>query len=277
MIEIEKYKDVFAMLSKESPVTFLTKDEVVIIHDAFIERFGGSFGIRDDNLLSGAINRPLQFAAYSEQECDLALLGAVLCEGIIRDHAFVDGNKRTGLAAALQFWENNALSLHIDDTGLLETIVGMAKGVIHAEEMADRMRPLLTSKSQTSEASRQSPLALLREAIAAPRPLETRIHEFARAKVVSVLHRMEEMPQSGSSADIPEQDYAFMEKRIYLLADQSGVHGDEVFQIIREFAASAPENMQPVLKRIMASSTSDSTASSDDDKVCHMQAGISDS
>jgi death-on-curing protein len=276
MTEIEKYKDVFAMLSKESPVTFLTKDEVVNIHDDLIEQFGGSLGIRDDSLLSGAVNRPLQFAAYSEQECDLALLGAVLCEGIIRDRAFVDGNKRTGLAAALQFWEKNSLSLRIDNISLFETIAGMAKGVVHAEEMADRMRPLLIQKSQTPEASSRSPLALLREAIAAPRPFETRIHEFARAKVVSVLHRMEEISQSGLSDDIPEQDYAFMERRIYPLANQSGVHNDEVFQIFREFAASAPENMQPMLRRIMASSTGDSAVSSDNE-ACHMQADISDS
>ena len=192
-------------------------------------------------------------------------------------HAFVDGNKRTGLAAALQFWENNAISLHIDNAGLLETIVGMAKGIIHAEEMADRMRPLLTSKSRTSEAARESPLALLREAIAAPQPLETRIHEFVRAKVVSILHRMEEISKSESSADIPEEEYAFMEKRIYFLAGQAGVHSDEVFHIVQEFAALAPESMQPVLKRVMASSTSDSTVFSDDAKACHMQADHTDS
>ena len=224
MTEIEKYKDVFAMLSKESPVTFLTKDEVVAIHDMFIERFGGSYGIRDDSLLSGAVNRPLHFAAYSDQECDLAMLGAVLCEGIIRDRAFVDGNKRTGLAAALQFWGKNSLFLHIDNAILLETIVGIAKGVINAEEMADRMRLLPISKSQTSEASSQSPLALLRQAIAAPSPFETRIHEFAREKVVSVLHRMEEISQSGSSNDIPKGDSAVSsddDKACHMQADIS--------------------------------------------------------
>jgi death-on-curing protein len=77
------------------PVVYLTALEIVAIHDALIEVFGGTFGIRDLGALQGAVYRPQ--SGYYQDRIDEA---AALWESLILNHPFLDGNKRTAVAAA---------------------------------------------------------------------------------------------------------------------------------------------------------------------------------
>jgi death on curing protein len=86
---------------------WLTKQEVLAMHALQITHFGGATGIRDEGLLESALARAQNIATYAESAPSLTRLAAAYGAGIIRNHPFVDGNKRTGLMAAFVFIERN--------------------------------------------------------------------------------------------------------------------------------------------------------------------------
>jgi death-on-curing protein len=100
---------------------WITRQQVEFIHEAVIEMGGGANGLRDTALLESALSRPKNQHAYGET--DTFELAASYAEAISRNHAFVDGNKRTAFYAAADFLEQNGHQLR------------SAKGVEHAEMM----------------------------------------------------------------------------------------------------------------------------------------------
>jgi death-on-curing protein len=82
---------------------WLTKDMVDVFHRESLARFGGADGIRDQGLLESALARPENVHAY-EPDADVFRLAAVYCHGIVKNHPFIDGNKRTGTLAAIAFF-----------------------------------------------------------------------------------------------------------------------------------------------------------------------------
>ncbi|MBU2792602.1 type II toxin-antitoxin system death-on-curing family toxin [Acidithiobacillus thiooxidans] len=145
MTEENGYNAVFAALSKEKELLFLSQKEVVDIHDFLVGKYGGSFGIRDAGALSSAVHRPLQHLAYNnDHDVDAATLGAVLWVGLAKNHAFVDGNKRVALAAALRFWAKNDWILSIEAVDLLNTSLLVARGDLLVNDVASRVKPFLS-------------------------------------------------------------------------------------------------------------------------------------
>lgn len=127
---------------------FLTLDEVLAIHADQIERYGGSFGIRDRGLLESALAMPE--ATYSAQDlhpsiCEKA--GAYLFH-LVKNHPFVDGNKRVGLAAALAFLGMNDLKLAATDDELVELVLGIAEGRFSKSDAAVFLASHLASPSR---------------------------------------------------------------------------------------------------------------------------------
>ncbi len=100
---------------------WVTRQQVEFIHEGVIEIGGGSHGLRDAALLESALARPQNQYAYGE--ADTFQLAASYAEGISRNHAFVDGNKRTAFYVASDFLEQNGYELQA------------AKGHEHAEMM----------------------------------------------------------------------------------------------------------------------------------------------
>ena len=100
---------------------WVNRQQVEFIHDAVIEIGGGSHGLRDAALLESALARPQNQYAYGET--DIFQLAASYAESISRNHAFVDGNKRTAFYVASDFLEQNGHELQA------------AKGHEHAEMM----------------------------------------------------------------------------------------------------------------------------------------------
>jgi death-on-curing protein len=90
---------------------FLTLDEVLRLHAYQIENFGGSEGILDIGLLDSAIAMPRQGFGGTYFHPDLASMAAAYLFHIISNHAFQDGNKRTGVHAALAFLGMNGVDL----------------------------------------------------------------------------------------------------------------------------------------------------------------------
>lgn len=77
----------------------LAEHVVIAIHSESISGFGGTLGVHDSNLLGSALSRPRNLLAYDSQS-NVFELAAAYCFGLIKDHSFLDGNKRTGLWAA---------------------------------------------------------------------------------------------------------------------------------------------------------------------------------
>ena len=85
---------------------WISKKAVLAMHNAQLAEHGGSDGIRDETLLDSALAKPLNVLAYADQP-DIFRLAASYAFGIARNHAFVDGNKRTALVVSLTFLDRN--------------------------------------------------------------------------------------------------------------------------------------------------------------------------
>jgi death-on-curing protein len=108
---------------------------VLAIHDEQIAEHGGVAGVRDSGLLDSALNRPRQRHHY--EAAPLPALAASYAYGIIRNHPFLDGNKRTGLVVAELFLALNGWTLTASDADCVLTILKLAAGEIAEEALAD--------------------------------------------------------------------------------------------------------------------------------------------
>ncbi len=111
---------------------------ILAIHDMQLAEHGGGSGVRDVNLLESALARPINLAAYGAPD-DPALAGAY-GYGISRNHAFIDGNKRTGFVAAELFLRLNGHQLVADDADCVLTMLAVAAGDLTEEEFAAWLR-----------------------------------------------------------------------------------------------------------------------------------------
>ncbi len=117
---------------------WLNSAVVIAVHEAQLAEHGGGAGVRDQNLLASALSRPQNLAAYGEPDAfDLA---AAYGFGISRNHAFIDGNKRTGFVAAVMFLRLNGYNLVADDASKVLTMLAVAAGDISESEFAAWIR-----------------------------------------------------------------------------------------------------------------------------------------
>lgn len=121
-----------------TPPVWLRLDVILAIHDAQLAEHGGSTGLRDRGGLESALARPQNLAAYGAP--DLAALAAAYAFGIVRNHPFVDGNKRTGLVALETFLDLNGAALMADDAACVATVLSLAAGTLSEEALAAWVR-----------------------------------------------------------------------------------------------------------------------------------------
>jgi death on curing protein len=122
---------------------FLEVDEVIAINEEQTTRFGGLCGIRDFGALESAVSAAEFYACYEDQ--DLFNLAAVLMTHLIQNHAFLDGNKRTGLKSALVFLRINGVSITKSNLDPLEDLaVSIAKKEVGKEMAAQILRELFS-------------------------------------------------------------------------------------------------------------------------------------
>jgi death-on-curing protein len=123
---------------------WLDRRIIVALHDVQLVRHGGAGGIRDAGLLESALARPRNLHAYGEAE--LYVLAAAYAYGIVRNHPFVDGNKRTGFVTAALFLQENGLRLTAPEAEAVVMTLGLASGEMPEEGFAawfrDRAEPV---------------------------------------------------------------------------------------------------------------------------------------
>jgi len=118
--------------------TWIDATVIETIHDAQLAEHGGLLGVRDAGLLASALARPQNLALYGTP--DVAELAAAYGYGISRNHAFIDGNKRTGFVAAELFCALNGFELVANDSDCVLTMLAVASGEITEAAFANWLR-----------------------------------------------------------------------------------------------------------------------------------------
>jgi len=106
---------------------WITEQDALAIHERLISLHGGASGIRDRNLLKSALARPLNFFAYDQQP-DIFFLAATYTGGILQNHPFVDGNKRTGFVIGVLFLELNSYRFTASEEDSTQAVLPLAEG-----------------------------------------------------------------------------------------------------------------------------------------------------
>jgi death-on-curing protein len=115
---------------------FLSLAEVLEIHNDQIRRYGGREGIRDLELLQSALAVPSASFAGNFLHEDLPEMAAAYLFHVVRNHPFIDGNKRSGTVAALVFLLLNGCTFNAPENKLVETVVAVASGKMSKAELA---------------------------------------------------------------------------------------------------------------------------------------------
>lgn len=106
----------------------LSKRQVLLLHDQLLSQAGGLSGLRDDGLLDSALNAPFQSFGETDAYPSLPQKAARLGYGLIKNHPFVDGNKRIGAHAMLVFLAINGTELVYTQEELSDIILAVASG-----------------------------------------------------------------------------------------------------------------------------------------------------
>lgn len=113
----------------------LNKAQILMLHDQLVAETGGSPGLRDDDMLESALAAPFQSFCETELYPSLPQKAARLCFGLVKNHPFVDGNKRIGAHAMLVFLAINGVYLSYTQQELLDVILLLAAGEIGYDEL----------------------------------------------------------------------------------------------------------------------------------------------
>ena len=119
-------------------VIWIDLPEVLAIHGRQLDEHGGASGVRDDGLLESALARPQPLFTYGEP--DVFDLAAAYTAGIVRNHPFVDGNKRTGFVVGILFLELNGPTFTASEADAAQAVLGFAAGEITDDEFASWLR-----------------------------------------------------------------------------------------------------------------------------------------
>jgi death-on-curing protein len=101
--------------------------EVLATHDRLLVLHGGASGLRDSKLLESALARPQQLFAYGDNS-GIVDMAAAYTGGIVRNHPFVDGNKRAGFVVGVLFLEMNGFEFTASEEEATQAILGLAAG-----------------------------------------------------------------------------------------------------------------------------------------------------
>ena len=113
----------------------LTKEQVLLLHSALTQETGGADGLRDEGLLESALEAPFQSFGETDAYPSIQQKAARLGFGLIRNHAFLDGNKRIGAHAMLVFLSLNGIELTYTQSELSDLILAVAAGAQNFDDM----------------------------------------------------------------------------------------------------------------------------------------------
>ena len=127
---------------------WLTDNMIRAIHAETLASFGGASGLRDAGLLESALQRPRNLRVYGTDP-SISDLAAAYCSGLIRNHPFVDGNKRIGLLAAAVFLDLNGYDFRPDEAEVVHVVWSLAAGELDDDALSAWFKANATKRKRT--------------------------------------------------------------------------------------------------------------------------------
>ncbi len=113
---------------------WLTREECLALHEMMLSQYGGSEGLRDDNMLESALAKPRQLFAYGKPT--MSELAASYVFGGVKNHPFIDGNKRTGFMLGAGFLERNGYEFRASEAEAAVRTLALAAGEMSEADFA---------------------------------------------------------------------------------------------------------------------------------------------
>lgn len=113
-----------------------TVRQVLILHERMIQKYGGSSGVRDMGMLESAVGRP--FATFGREDLypDIFMKAGAFIQSIVKNHPFIDGNKRTAFTGAITFLLANGTFVSTDTNQVVKFMLKVANENIPVDEIA---------------------------------------------------------------------------------------------------------------------------------------------
>ena len=125
-------------MKKKEPL-WIEERDVLTIHDRLLALHGGATGLRERALLESALARPRQHHAYAAKP-DMVEMAALYTTGVVRNHPFVDGNKRTGFVIGVLFLELHGFDFKASEEDTTQAVMSLAAGTLDEASYAAWLR-----------------------------------------------------------------------------------------------------------------------------------------
>lgn len=125
--------------SKSKEPVWIDERDALAIHGRVLAQHGGTAGLRDQGLLQSALARPRQHYAYAKSP-DIIEMAALYTAGIVRNHPFVDGSKRTGFVVGILFLELHGFRFKAEEEDAVQAVLSLAAGAMDETGYADWLR-----------------------------------------------------------------------------------------------------------------------------------------
>jgi len=122
-----------------SEPVWIDEGDALVLHDRLLALDGGAAGVRDAGLLESALARPKQLRTYGDKP-NIIDMAAAHTAGIVRNHPFVDGNKRTGFIVGVLFLELNGYRFTATEEAATQAVLSLAAGSISEVAFAAWLR-----------------------------------------------------------------------------------------------------------------------------------------
>jgi death-on-curing protein len=116
-------------VGKRKEPLWIEERDALAIHDRLLALHGGATGLRDRDLLESALARPRQHHSYAKTS-NVVEMAALYTAGIIRNHPFVDGNKRTGFVIGVLFLELHGFVFKASEADATQAVMALAAGTL---------------------------------------------------------------------------------------------------------------------------------------------------
>ncbi len=135
-------------IDSQGKINFISIEDVIAFHDEQLRLFCGYEGIRDHGLLESAIMGPQSSFGGKYLYDDLYAMAAAYAHGIIKNHPFLDANKRTGISTALTFLYANNTKIHLTAAEVFALAIAIATSEVSQEDAASFFRSKIETNTQ---------------------------------------------------------------------------------------------------------------------------------
>jgi death on curing protein len=118
---------------------WIDERDALAIHGRVLAQHGGATGLRDQGFLQSALARPRQHHAYANST-DIIEMATLYTAGIVRNHPFVDGNKRTGFVVGILFLELRGFVFKAKEEDAVQAVLALAAGAMDETGYGDWLR-----------------------------------------------------------------------------------------------------------------------------------------